>query len=477
MTRTLIRNAFVVSVDQAIGDIDGADILVEGGRIAAVRPGIEAAGAEVVDASGCIAMPGFVDTHRHLWEGGMRSVTADWSILDFSGNIRLFAAKFFRPEDMYATSLQGGLEALNAGVTTVAEYCHNVRTPDHASENLRGVREAGMRTVWSYGFTGLAKDAGGFDTLEHRIAHLERFAAAEFASRDSLLTLGVCPEEPFLWTADPDRARKQFDVARRLGARVFLHTNSRKGYDGAMMREVAKMSAIGVLGPDLILVHMYFTEPDEWAMLGDAGGHVSYTPETEYQMGLGWPSIMAPRRAGVNVCVGTDITANNSADMFFQLRILLQVERAVEIGKMDRDFFSRTPFDCREALHWGTMGGARALGLEDRIGSLTPGKAADIVLLRADDISMIGWDRRNPAATIIQQAGVHSVETVLVDGRIVKRDGRLVADPRRACDLLGATSRHIHASAVANGGFDVPESVLFERVGRKQAERAPAAAG
>lgn len=470
--KTLIRNAFVVSVDPEIGNIDGADILVEDGNIAAIRPGIEAGDAEVIDAAGCIAIPGFVDTHRHLWEGGMRAVTADWSILDFSGNIRLFAAKFFRPQDMYATSLQGGLEALNAGVTTVAEYCHNVRTPDHAVENLRGVREAGVRTSWSFGFTGLAKDAHGFSALEDRVAYLERFAAAEFSASDSMLTLGVCPEEPFLWTSDPARARLQFDVARRLGARIFLHTNSRKDYGGGMMREVAKMNEIGVLGSDLILVHMYFTEADEWQMLGDAGGHVSYTPETEYQMGLGWPSVMAPRNAGVNVSVGTDITANNSADMFFQLRILLQVERAVEIAKMDRDFFSRTPFDCKEALHWGTMGGAKALGLDHRIGSLTPSKAADIVLLRADDISMVGWDKRNPAATVIQQAGVHSVETVLVNGKIVKRLGRLVGDTRRACGLLQETATHVHASAAANGGFDVPEAVLFERIGRKPRTKA-----
>ena len=474
--RTLIRNAFVVSVDPEVGNVEGADILVEDDAIAAIGPGIAADGAEIIDATGCIAIPGFVDTHRHLWEGGMRAVTADWSILDFSGNIRLFAAKFFRPEDMYATSLQGGLEALNAGVTTVAEYCHNVRSPEHAAENLRGVREAGMRCVWSWGFTGLAKDRNGFSTLEDRIAHFERFAEAEFTSGDGLLTLGVCPEEPFLWAADPALARAQFDVARRYGARIFLHANSRRGYDGKMMREVAKMADLGVLGDDIVLVHMFFTEDDEWRMLGDAGGHVSYTPETEYQMGLGWPNIMAPRNAGVTVSVGTDITANNSADMFFQLRILLQVERAQEIAKLDRYFFSRTPFDCREALHWGTLGGAKALGLDHRIGSLKVGKAADIVLLRADDVSLVGWDRRNPAATIIQQAGVHNVETVLVAGRIVKRAGRLVADTRRACDLLARTSAHVHASARANGGFDVPESVLFERIGRTPASRMPATA-
>ena len=467
--RTLIRNAFVASVDPAIGDIDGCDILVEGRDIVAIRPEIAAGDAAVIAATGCIAIPGFVDTHRHLWEGGMRAVTADWSILDFSGNIRLFAAKFFRPQDMYATSLQGGLEALNAGVTTVAEYCHNVRTPDHAAENLRGVREAGLRTVWSYGFTGLAKDANGFGGIDERIAFLERFAAAGFASKDSMLTLGICPEEPFLWGADRTPARAQFDAARRLGARIFLHTNSRPGYDGAMMREVAKMRDLGVLGPDLVLVHMAFTEADEWRMLGDAGGHVSYTPETEYQMGLGWPSIAAPRSAGVTISVGTDITANNSADMFFQLRLLLQVERAVEIAKLEENFFSRTPFDCKEALHWGTLGGARALGLDHRIGSLAPGKAADIVLLRADDISTVGWDRSNPAATIIQQAGVHSVETVMVDGSVVKRHGKLVGDSARACKLLLTTAEHVHASAAANGGFGAPLEVLYERVGRKPA--------
>ena len=464
--RTLIRNAFVVSVDTAIGNLDGADILIENGDIREIRSAIEASDAEILDATGCIAMPGFVDTHRHLWEGGMRAVTADYSILDFTGNIRLFAAKFFRPEDMYATSFQGGLEALNAGVTTVAEYCHNVRTPEHASENLRGVREAGMRTVWSFGFTGLARDGSGFGAVSERVAFLERFAAKEFRSTDPLLTIGVCPEEPFLWGADPVPVRAQFDVARRLGARIFMHTNSRRGYDGLLMREVVKMNDLGLLGPDLVLVHMYFTGEDEWAMLGAAGGHVSYTPETEYQMGLGWPSIRAAGDAGVNVSVGTDITANNSADMFFQLRLLLQVERAREIDKLTQAFYSRTPFDCKEALYWGTMGGAKAVGLDHRIGSLTPGKAADIVLLRADDISMVGWDKRNPAATIIQQAGVQNVETVLVNGKIVKHAGALVGDARRACELLVQTATHVHEQAAANGGFDVPEDVLFARIGK-----------
>lgn len=463
--KTLIKNAFVVSVDPEVGDIPNCDILIEDSQIKAIRPGIEVEGTEVIDAAGCIAMPGFVDTHRHLWEGGMRSVTADWSILDFSGNIRLFAAKFFDPQDMYSTSLHGSLEALNAGITTVAEYCHNVRSEDHGRENLRGVEEAGIRCVWAYGFTPLAKDAKGFSTLEDRFKCFDTLVRDKFSSRDQLLTIGIAPEEPFIWGEDWSGPRRQFDAARDVGARIFLHANSRKNPDGSMMREVAKLKKLGVLGSDLVLVHMGDTDEDEWQMLGNVGGHVSFTPETEYQMGLGWPTNAEPKCAGVNITIGSDITANNSADLFFPLRLFLQVERARMIQRMDKVFFSRTPFECREALEWGTIGGARALGLDATIGSLTVGKDADIVLLRADGVTLAGWDRSNPAATIIQQAGVGDVETVLVAGKVMKKNGRLVADTKRPCALVQETSERIHDRARAEGGFGAPESVMFERTG------------
>jgi cytosine/adenosine deaminase-related metal-dependent hydrolase len=260
---------------------------------------------------------------------------------------------------------------------------------------------------------------------------------------------------------------------------MFMHANTRPTLQGNMQRDVAKMHRLGVLGPDLVLVHMCFTDADEWKMLGDAGGNVSYTPETEYQMGLGWPSATDPKAAGVNMGIGVDITANNSADMFFQLRCMLQVERARLIEEDTRIAFSRTPFDCADALYWGTMGGAVTLGLEHRIGSLTPGKAADIVLLQADDITLTGWNRRNPEATVIQQAGVHNVDTVLIDGVIQKRNGRLVGDAKRACKLQQETTDYVRAQADAQGGFDVPESVVFQRLGYTEGlatKKAPAQA-
>ena len=463
--RTLIRNACLVTMDDALGDISRGDLLIEDGRIVAVGGELSDEGAETIDAEGCIAIPGLVDAHRHLWEGAMRSVTADWSILDFVGNIRLLAAQFFRPEDMYATSLHGGLEALDAGITTVADYCHNARTVEHVRQAIAGVRAAGIRAIWGYSFTGLAPDGARDHGAAGEIAFVERLAVMEFGD-NGLVTLGICPEEPMHWHEGAAAARDQFALARRIGARLFMHANSVPSFSGGFEREVEKLDAIGGLGPDLALVHMGHTEADEWSRLGAAGGHAVFTPDTELQMGLGFPPITEARDAGVNVGLGVDITANNSGDMFTQMRLALQVERARLMEREPgRVFKSRAVIACREALHWATLGSARACGLGERVGSLSVGKEADIVLLKAGDLSLAGWDRRNPAATVVLQAGPRNVDTVLVAGRVVKLCGKLVTDPADAVRALEATSAHVHERVAEAGGFDAPEQVLFHRLG------------
>ena len=463
--KTLIRGAFVMSVDPAIGVIDGGDILIEDGMIATIGRDLAASDATIVDGTGCIAMPGFVDAHRHLWEGAMRAVTADWSILDFVGNIRLLAAQFFRPEDMYATALHGGLEALNAGVTTVADYCHNARTVEHVREAIAGVRAAGVRCVWGYSFTGLAPDGDRHGGPDAELLFVEALAADQFGI-PGLVGLGICPTEPMHWNGDTHAVCSQVALARKLGVRMFMHTNSAPKTDGSLEREIDRLGDAGCLGPDFATVHMGFTAPEEWIRLGAAGGHAVFTPETELQMGLGWPAIGEARAAGVNIGLGADITANNSADMFTQMRLALQVERARGMARQPgRQFQTRTGLDARDALEWGTLGGARACGLDHLVGSLTPGKAADIILLRADGIGLAGWDRRNPAATIVLQAGVDNVDTVFVAGVIVKQAGRLVADEREAVRGIEAASAHVHARVAEAGGFDAPQDVLYHRLG------------
>ncbi len=166
MTRKLIRGGFVVSGDPKIGDLPSADVLIEDDKIVSIAPTIDVNDAETIDARNRIVMPGFVDSHRHVWQGALRSVCADGSLVDYVRMIRMHAARFFTADDMYAVQLHGALEALDSGVTSVTDYCHNLLTPDHAFEAVRGLRESGLRVVWNYGFNYPPQDAPHFRTLE-----------------------------------------------------------------------------------------------------------------------------------------------------------------------------------------------------------------------------------------------------------------------------------------------------------------------
>ncbi|TAK52480.1 MAG: hypothetical protein EPO25_13395 [Gammaproteobacteria bacterium] len=457
MTRVLIRGGFVVSMDPRIGTASCADILCDGTRIVAVGSALEVADAEVIDAAGMIVMPGFVDTHRHVWQGAMRAVTADWSLLNYLGGIRMSAAACYGPDEMYAAQYQGALEAIDAGVTTVADYCHNVLSADHAYEAIRGLADAGIRAVWAYGFNG-PPGASGL-TQAGRVALARQLAARHFPGRDARLTLGLAPEEMPLWRSTQE-ALEQFRLACELDARVFWHCNCANSA-GERPREALRLQQLGALDERTVLVHMNYTVPEEWQLVAASGAAVACTPETEMQMGMGLPVTIVAREHGLRPTFGIDIVSNNSADLFTALRLALQGARSQMNQPHDGEFYDGVPIRCDEALAWGTIDGARALGLEREVGSLTPGKQADIVLLETNSIRLVGWDRTNPAATIIQQASVADVDTVLVAGRVVKRAGRLVADERHACALLRAAAERIAARVGERGGFYVsPEETV-----------------
>ncbi|MFO7549865.1 MAG: amidohydrolase family protein [Haliea sp.] len=463
MKQVLIKNGFVVTMDPELGNIDGADVLIEGSRIAAVGKQLVAADAEQLDADGMIVMPGFVDTHRHIWQGALRGIAADWSIFNYLGGIRMNAATLFRPEDMYAAQYLGALEAINAGVTTVADYCHNLNSPDHAFEAIRGLQDAGLRSVWCYGFNAPPMPSQVFSTVDERIRFGRELARDLFSSSDALLSFGVAPEEAPLWLDDQAGA-SQFAFAREVGARIFWHcnaTNHADGQPGDMMR----IQRLGLAGDDMVLVHMNCASPVEWQQVADCGAWISCTPDTEMQMGMGAPVTVTAREAGISPTFGTDITSNNSADMFTTLRIALQVAREQLNRPRQGEFYDGVPIRCDEALDWGTRAGAAALGLEGRIGSLVPGKQADIVLLNTRSVTLAGWDRSNPAATIIQQASTADVDTVLVAGRVRKRHGKLCSDVAGACRLLESSAEFIAERAREHGGFYISPEETLRRMG------------
>jgi len=459
MARTLIRGGFVASQDPDFGDQPDADVLIEDWNIVAVGQNLDVGDAEITDATNCIVLPGFIDGHRHIWQGPLRGVCADWSIMDYASRIRLNAARHFTPEDMYAAQLQGGLEALNAGVTTVTDYCHNLLTPDHAHEAIRGVSESGLRTVWNYGFNYPPQEAPHFKSLEERLSFLEELAKQYFSSKDQLVTLGVAPEE-LLFAGGTEILDEQITAARAVDAHIFWHANMP---GETPPREVAKLHDASLLGPDITFVHMAGTEPDEWKLLADHGASVAFTPDTELQMGMACPSSHIARRYGVNQVYGTDIVSNNSADMFTALRLGLQGVRAYVL-ETDGPMHSGVPITCNEVLKWGTIDAARALGMDSVIGSISPGKRADIVLLRADTLTLAGWDRSNVASAIVLHAQSADVDTVWVNGKIVKRDGKLLADTKFACGLLQAASERLHDRIVRHGGFALSEEEAMRRV-------------
>jgi len=445
--RYLIKSACIVSVDPRIGNLASGDILVVDGKIAAVGVNLEATADEVIDAAGHIASPGLVDGHHHLWQAAIRALAADWSLLDYASGIRMQVAALFAANDMYASCWHAGLECLHAGVTTVADYCHNIISPDHAEEALRGVRESGIRAVWCYGFNSPPLDQPSLQDQEARLSLLQKLAARHFSSKDNRVTLGLAPEEPFFWAGGVPQGARQYRAARDLGARIFMHANAATHpVTKQQTRDAAVLGNASLLGPDVTLSHMGWSCGDEWQAVADSGAAVAFTPETEMQMGMKLPAIAIAERLSIPFGFGVDIISNNSADLRSALRMALQAERfrlSETSGKSGLDH-SGTGVSCAQALKWGTMGGARACGLDHKIGSLTPGKCADILLHDGQGLSLVGWDRSNPEGALMLHAAPDSLAAVMVDGIFVKRDFRLAglssahAVMRRTCAQIGA---------------------------------------
>jgi 5-methylthioadenosine/S-adenosylhomocysteine deaminase len=462
-SRILIENASVVTLDPALGDLPRADILVEDGDIAAIGPDLGVSDAEKIDASGQIAIPGFANTHLHTWQHALRGVCADWTVKDYVRCWRIHLGPMYRPEDMYAGNYAGALDALNNGVTLVVDYCHNVVTRDHAREALRGLRDAGVRALFGLAYTPVLDH--GFaaahpakveneDLPDHdsRVAFAHELASEEFSGKDGLVTLAIVPQE--IEIADWGDVQAEFRSARELDAWISIHAN--QVLAPKRWEDVRKIHRAGLLGPDILFVHCSFSADDELELIADAGASVSVQAETEMQMGMGFPITAKLIEAGVAPSLGVDITSNGSGDMFAQMRLALQVgrmlgdERHYERSEMPEDVSLTT----RQALEWATINGARGAGLGDRTGTLTPGKAADVVLVNGNDFNLIGWNRSDPVGTVVMQAHAGNVGTVLVDGRVVKRDGALVGvDPAAVRARVEASQAFVNGWAAEHGGI------------------------
>jgi 5-methylthioadenosine/S-adenosylhomocysteine deaminase len=419
----IIRSGHVVTMDPELGDIPDGDVLVAGGRIAAVGTGLDAPGAREIDARGMIVAPGLVDTHWHMWNTLLRSMSGgapgeDGPAGYFPVTARLGRA--FTDGDIYQGTLLACAEAINSGITTVHDWCHNVRGPAHAEAGLRALAESGLRARFSYGYAAgqpndQAMDTGGLRAL-HR--DWDSWSGQSAPGRAGRLTLGMAwrgtgGSNPAMRVA-PEIYRREIAAARELGLPVTVHASGPPTAAG----QIAALAGAGLLGPDLQVVHANCATPEEIGQLAAAGCAVSLSPFSELLIGYGLPQTAGLLAAGIRVGLSVDTTAlTGNADMF----AIMKLTQGLINGTAQQEFACT----ARQALALGTIDGARSLGLDAATGSLTPGKRADLILVATGHPNL--GVLTDPAALLVTAAQPGNVDTVLADGQILKRGGALVS--------------------------------------------------
>ena len=416
-------------MDERLGDFPVGDVHVRDGAIVAVGANVAAPGAEAIDGNGMICMPGFVETHWHHWTTFLRPVLRADDPKKTYFPVTFALGLHYTPQDSYRSVRLSLAQALAAGVTTTHNWAHNVRSPAHADAEIQAMRDGGLRGRFAYGCPlGMGNDQV-MDLAD--LARMKRDLAG-----DAMLTLGICSRNVDGSTGgtrgaiDAAMAKKEWDAVRVLGLPITLHTSG----SGA----IKLLNEAGLLGPDLQLVHPLNTESSDWAALAKHGTHYSTSPLGEAARS-GEMQFIEMMQAGVPVSISIDNVTAERCDLFACMHMLQAVNRHRTGGK-----FKLT---TRMLVRMATLGGAEDLGLADKTGSLTPGKRADLILVRTGAPHLAGIG--DPYDALVQLAHASDVDTVVADGRLLRRRGefavldyaKLLADAAQSVETLKASAK------------------------------------
>ncbi len=398
-SRLLLKGGSILTMDDKIGDFRQADLLIEDGIIKEISTSIET-DAETVDASGRIIMPGFVDTHRHMWQGSIRNILPNGRLSDYMQIVQGKARPVFRPEDAYAGNLISSVGAIDAGITTILDWSHIGNSPDHTDAAIEALDDSGVRAVYAYG--------SGDNTPENRHPDdLHRLLDEFFSTSESLLTpalaTGINPEH--------------WQLARELGVRITVHVN---GTGDLLPVE-------NQLGPDVTCIHCCNLLDAEWELLAEKGVGVSIASPVEMIMGHGIPPIQQALDYGILPSLSVDVETTVPGDMFSQMQSVFTLQR-MQILARERNGEENLPdlLSAEEVLRFATINGAIHNGLHQKTGSLTPGKEADIIMLAKDDINVMPVN--NAYGAVVNGMDRSNVEMVMIGGEIKKWNGQLVRD-------------------------------------------------
>ncbi|MBY0440287.1 MAG: amidohydrolase family protein [Burkholderiales bacterium] len=460
MRRLLIRGATLLTMDPTLGDLDGGDLLVEGSKIVAVgaRLEVDASAAEVVDAEGMIVLPGFVNAHVHLWELPLRGLGGDWiSHRDYHGNVHRNLAMQYDADDVHVANLMGALNQVNGGTTCVLDWCHVVRDAGMTDAAIDGIAATGLRAVFARGTHKPPPDASGavkpyWETPYPR-EELVRLRAGRLASDDARITLGMATLGPDIATYEV--ARDEMRLAREFGVVHSAHTWGRRGKrrneDGLW-----RLAKEGLLGPDHNIAHGNGLEDDELKMVLDHGCSVTATDLAEMMNSERIGMLGRVAKAGGSPSLGTDVCVYFNSAMLLELRHAFAHQREAD----NRELAARGEWPSehhatrtRDAVEWATLGGAKALRLDHRIGSLTPGKEADLIMIDTRRMNVFpalpGGDPYHVVALYAENA---DIDSVMVGGDWLKRQGRLLFD---ADALAGHQARLLETrrALMSRGGY------------------------
>ena len=423
--RLLLKGGTIISMDEAVGDLEQGDILIDGSRIAAIGPSLSDDNAELLDMRGMIITPGFVDCHRHAWEAQLRHLNPNSSnLLDYCCATHLSFAPHYRPIDIYAGTLLTAIGGIDAGITTIIDNAHNVRSDDHATAGFDAWRHSGVRAIYAPG----PPVTGKWDEAGWPGERLDRLIEALGLDSNGLVTLGVMSQfDPEIWAQSR---------ARRLP--IVTEVNS-----PAMADTIRQFAECGLLGSDNIFNHITGMPNDALEILGNAGVGVNVSPRSDAQYGIvdgGMGAFQAALDAGLRPGFSIDNETSYSGDMFAEMRAELLLQRAMT----QRDRFAGrndvpAPLSVRQALRAATIDGARCASLDSLTGSLSPRKQADLIAIRATDRNL--HPLNNALGAVVHGADRSNIDTVIVGGRVRKRDGGIVGLDERALSMLVEQSR------------------------------------
>jgi 5-methylthioadenosine/S-adenosylhomocysteine deaminase len=425
--RILLKGGTILSMDPAVGDFAQGDVLIVGKTISAVGRDLNAAAQEgnaiVVDASDAIVIPGMIDCHRHSWEGQLRGIIPNSATIgEYMGATHNGFAPHYQPDDMYVGNLLTAIACIDAGITCFIDNSHNSRTAAHSDAAIKALFDSGTRAVHASG----SPIFGDWDKQWPQ--DLDRLQRQYFSSDDQLVTLRIFSRG--LLKAD-------WETARRLGLWVSIDGAGRPN-SAEILQE---LKAAGLMDERHTINHGYGLSDAAWQLIGEAGMPVNVCPRSDSQWSLG-PATMGLQDAldhGIRPGISVDNEASYGTDLFTEMRVAFHMQRWVAHEAAARKEKVPQLLKVRDLLEFATVRGAENAALVKKIGSLTPGKEADIVIIRAGDANTMPVN--NAVSTVVSYANAGNVDAVFIAGHARKWRGKLVGHDLKKIGQMAHQSR------------------------------------